>query len=48
MITVCEDLRQKLVELGEPASRVVTLRNGVDLIRFSPGKPRGGARTAGA
>jgi teichuronic acid biosynthesis glycosyltransferase TuaC len=37
MITVCEDLRQKLVELGEPASRVVTLRNGVDLKRFSPG-----------
>ncbi len=37
MITVCEDLRQKLVELGEPASRVVTLRNGVDLNRFSPG-----------
>jgi len=37
MITVCEDLRQKLVGLGEPASRVVTLRNGVDLKRFSPG-----------
>ena len=37
LITVCEDLRQKLVQLGEPASRVVTLRNGVDLKRFSPG-----------
>jgi teichuronic acid biosynthesis glycosyltransferase TuaC len=37
LITVCEDLRQKLVELGEEPSRVVTLRNGVDLKRFSPG-----------
>jgi len=37
MITVCEDLRQKLVGLGEPAARVVTLRNGVDLKRFTPG-----------
>jgi teichuronic acid biosynthesis glycosyltransferase TuaC len=37
LITVCEDLKDKLVELGEPPSRVVTLRNGVDLARFSPG-----------
>ena len=37
LITVCEDLRQRLVQLGEPAARVVTLRNGVDLKRFSPG-----------
>ena len=37
LITVCEDLRQRLVELGEAPSRVVTLRNGVDLTRFSPG-----------
>ena len=37
LITVCEDLRHKLVELGEAPSRVVTLRNGVDLKRFSPG-----------
>jgi glycosyltransferase involved in cell wall biosynthesis len=44
LITVCEDLKDKLVELGESASRVVTLRNGVDLARFSPGD-RQGART---
>jgi glycosyltransferase involved in cell wall biosynthesis len=37
LITVCEDLRHRLVELGEAPSRVVTLRNGVDLKRFSPG-----------
>lgn len=37
LITVCEDLKDRLVALGEPASRVVTLRNGVDLNRFSPG-----------
>ena len=37
LITVCEDLRHRLVELGEAPSRVVTLRNGVDLTRFSPG-----------
>jgi glycosyltransferase involved in cell wall biosynthesis len=37
LITVCEDLRHRLVELGEAPSRVVTLRNGVDLARFSPG-----------
>lgn len=37
LITVCEDLKDRLVELGESASRVVTLRNGVDLARFSPG-----------
>ena len=44
LITVCEDLRHKLVELGEAPARVVTLRNGVDLKRFSPGD-RDGART---
>ena len=37
LITVCEDLKDRLVALGEPASRIVTLRNGVDLERFSPG-----------
>ena len=37
LITVCEDLRHRLVELGEEPSRVVTLRNGVDLKRFTPG-----------
>ncbi len=37
LITVCEDLRQKLIGLGEEPSRIVSLRNGVDLKRFSPG-----------
>ncbi len=37
LITVCEDLKQKLIALGEAESRIVTLRNGVDLQRFSPG-----------
>ena len=32
------------MELGEPASRIVTLRNGVDLQRFAPGD-RDAART---
>jgi glycosyltransferase involved in cell wall biosynthesis len=44
LITVCEDLKQKLIELGEAASRIITLRNGVDLQRFSPGD-RAAART---
>lgn len=37
LITVCQDLKQKLIALGEPASRIVVLRNGVDLDRFTPG-----------
>ncbi len=37
LITVCEDLKQKLVALGEAESRIITLCNGVDLQRFSPG-----------
>ena len=45
MITVCEDLRQRLVALGAKPERVMVLRNGVDLERFSPGD-RGAARAA--
>jgi teichuronic acid biosynthesis glycosyltransferase TuaC len=37
LITVCEDLKQRLIALGEAETRIVTLRNGVDLQRFSPG-----------
>jgi teichuronic acid biosynthesis glycosyltransferase TuaC len=44
-LTVCEDLRRKLVGLGAPEDRTMTLRNGVDLDRFSPGD-RQAARTA--
>jgi glycosyltransferase involved in cell wall biosynthesis len=43
LITVCEDLRHKLIDLGEAPSRIVSLRNGVDLARFSPGD-RAGSR----
>ena len=36
-VTVCEDLRRRLVELGAPAERTLTLRNGVDLEVFRMG-----------
>jgi glycosyltransferase involved in cell wall biosynthesis len=37
-VAVCEDLRRRLVELGAPAERTLTLRNGVDLEVFRPGE----------
>lgn len=37
VVTVCEALRQDLIALGADASKIVTLRNGVDLALFSPG-----------
>lgn len=36
MITVCEDLRRRLIALGAAPERVRTLRNGVDLAMFQP------------
>jgi glycosyltransferase involved in cell wall biosynthesis len=36
MITVCEDLRQRLIALGAAPERVRVLRNGVDLVMFQP------------
>jgi glycosyltransferase involved in cell wall biosynthesis len=36
LVGVCEDLRQRLVSLGAPAERTLTLRNGVDLTLFAP------------
>ncbi len=36
LITVCQALKDKLVELGTEAGRVVVLRNGVDLELFHP------------
>lgn len=36
MVTVCEDLRERLVELGAAPERTLTLRNGVDLDLFRP------------
>ena len=47
LITVCEDLKDRLIELGEPASRIVTLRNGVDLQRFSLGDREAARRRLG-
>jgi len=36
LVTVCEDLRRKLLSLGAPEARTLVLRNGVDLKRFTP------------
>ncbi|EJL33376.1 glycosyltransferase [Caulobacter sp. AP07] len=36
MVTVCDDLRRRLIALGAPADRIVVLRNGVDLWLFRP------------
>ena len=36
MVTVCEDLRQRLIALGADPAKVITLRNGVDLDLFAP------------
>lgn len=36
MVTVCEDLRERLIALDAPGDRVLTLRNGVDLTLFTP------------
>lgn len=34
LITVCQALKDRLVELGAPASKITVLRNGVDLEKF--------------
>lgn len=36
LVTVCEDLRQRLVALGAPEAKTIVLRNGVDLELFRP------------
>jgi glycosyltransferase involved in cell wall biosynthesis len=43
LVTVCDDLRQKLLALGAPAERTLVLRNGVDLQQFAP-RDRAAAR----
>jgi glycosyltransferase involved in cell wall biosynthesis len=43
MITVCQALKDALVELGAPAEKITVLRNGVDLELFHP-EDRGQAR----
>lgn len=40
MITVCQALKDVLVDLGVPAGRVQVLRNGVDLTMFRPAEDR--------
>lgn len=37
LVTVCEELRGRLIRLGVAPDRVTTLRNGVDLEAFHPG-----------
>ncbi len=37
LVTVCQALKDGLIDLGVEADRVRVLRNGVDLRRFSPG-----------
>lgn len=41
MITVCQALKDVLLELGVPDERVTVLRNGVDLQMFQPPSARG-------
>ncbi len=36
IVTVCEALRTRLIELGADGRQIRTLRNGVDLVRFHP------------
>ncbi|WP_404379867.1 glycosyltransferase family 4 protein [Caenispirillum salinarum] len=44
LVTVCEALKDGLVDLGVPAGRVTTLRNGVDLTMFRPPADRAALR----
>src|SRR5262249_28579609 len=37
LVTVCEDLRKRLLALGAPEHRTLVLRDGVDLAQFAPG-----------
>lgn len=36
LITVCQALKDALIELGVPGEKITVLRNGVDLERFAP------------
>lgn len=45
MITVCDDLRTRLIELGAAADRTLVLRNGVDLSLFAVGDREATRRT---
>jgi glycosyltransferase involved in cell wall biosynthesis len=45
MVTVCGDLKRRLIALGAPEDRTLVLRNGVDLRLFRP-QDRAAARAA--
>ena len=45
LVTVCQALKDALVQIGVPAEKITVLRNGVDLDRFRPGD-REAARAA--
>ncbi len=45
LITVCQALKEEMVELGVAEHRITALRNGVDLQRFAP-RDRAAARAA--
>jgi teichuronic acid biosynthesis glycosyltransferase TuaC len=47
VITVCEALRSRLIELGADGAGIHTLRNGVDLVRFRPCDRDAARRTYG-
>lgn len=47
LVTVCQALKDRLVELGVAAERVTVLRNGVDLELFSPGDREASRRALG-
>jgi len=47
LVTVCQALKDRLVELGVGADRVTVLRNGVDLNLFSPGEREAERRALG-
>ena len=46
LIAVSSALRDRLVELGAPPERTITLRNGIDVAMFRPPPDRAAARAA--
>ncbi len=47
VITVSDALRRQLIDLGAPAEKIVTLRNGVDLETFRPVERKAARRALG-
>lgn len=46
-IGVCTDLVEQMIELGADRAKSLTIRNGVDLVRFSPLDPQAARRSLG-